>query len=178
MLRCFCGHVVRGVDEDQVIRRRICDSMSENIPLQELTLGACPSHKPIKLETTWEGSICARCYSHLSRRRGGIHRSAAIANDELIKLSQNPKEWGCRPATRQSAITRNSIRSPSQCRQVAGGLDVLDRGAARARRRTVDRRQHDVRSHAVPNKVYALDLANENRSSGSMSRPRIPTSSR
>ena len=77
--------------------------------------------------------------------------SGAVANDELIKMAQNPKDWvmpaGDYANTRYSKL--NQITA-SQRRQAAGGVDLLDRRAARPRRRPAHHRQHDVRPHAIP----------------------------
>ena len=58
--------------------------------------------------------------------------STANANDELDKMSQNPKDWvmptGDYANTRYSKLKQITR---GQCRQAAGGLDVLDRRAAR-----------------------------------------------
>ena len=76
---------------------------------------------------------------------------AAHANDELIKMSQNPKDW-VMPAGdyANTALLEAQPDHRRQCRQAAGRLDVLDRRAARPRRRAAHHRQHDVRPHAVP----------------------------
>ena len=57
---------------------------------------------------------------------------AAHANDELIKMSQNPKDWvmptGNYANHRYSQAQADHCR---ECRQAAGGVDVLDRRSAR-----------------------------------------------
>jgi len=61
--------------------------------------------------------------------------SGALASDELIKMSQNPKDWvmpaGDYANTRYSKL--NQIKRLER-RQAAGRLDLLDRRAARSRR--------------------------------------------
>jgi glucose dehydrogenase len=66
----------------------------------------------------------------------------ALANDELIKMSQNPKDWVM--PTGDYANTRYSKLNQITAANV-GKLQ-----AARSRRRTAHHWQPDVRSHAIP----------------------------
>ena len=74
-----------------------------------------------------QGAI--RC---LSRRRGGVHRRRCVANDELIKMAQNPKDWvmpaGDYANTRYSKLNQITAANVGKL-QVAWTL--LDRRAAR-----------------------------------------------
>ena len=84
----------------------------------------------------------------------------ATANDELMKMQQDPKQWvmpiGNYSSTRYSALAQINKENVEES---AGRLDLLDRRAARSRGRPAGDRRRDVRRHApFPNMVFALDL--------------------
>ena len=75
-----------------------------------------------------------------------------LANDSVLELQKSdPNQWV--HAARQllrSALFRARPDQQGERRRPAGGLDVLDRRAARPRGLAAGHRQHDVRAHAVP----------------------------
>ena len=89
----------------------------------------------------------------------------AHGNAELMKLQQDPNQWvmwgGKLRGTRYSELDQINTENVSNS---AGRLDLLDRRAARSRRRAAGYRRHDVCPYAVP----------EQRSSPSISTIRRP----
>ena len=76
---------------------------------------------------------------------------AAVANDELIKMSQNPKDWvmptGDYANTRYSKLNQITAANVGKL-QVAWTFST---GVLRGHEGgPLDHRQHDVRPHAVP----------------------------
>jgi len=53
-------------------------------------------------------------------------RAGASANDELAKMQQNPKDW-VMPAGNYNNQRYSELKAdhPRECRQIAGGVDVL-----------------------------------------------------
>jgi len=99
--------------------------------------------------------LLATCLSAVLAPWRHSHAGAANANDELIKLSANPKEWVMRPATMPISDTRTQSDHRSQCRQVAGGMDVLDRRLPATKATLIVGNTMYVHT-PFPNKVYAL----------------------
>ena len=89
---------------------------------------------------------------------------ARQANDELIKMSQNPKDWVMPPATTPIPATRSSTRSP---RANVGKLQVawtFSTGVLRGHEGGPLIIGNMMYVHTpFPNKVYALDLSKENK---------------
>ena len=69
--------------------------------------------------------LFATCLSTVATFAAG----AASANEELIKMSQNPKDW-VQPAGQYALFEAESDHRRER-RKVAGRLDFLDRRAAR-----------------------------------------------
>src|SRR5882672_2881635 len=90
--------------------------------------------------------LIATCLGSMAAFTAG----GALANDELIKMAQNPKDWvmptGDYANTRYSKL--NQITAAN-----AGKLQVawtFSTGVLRGHEGTAHRRQHHVRPHAVP----------------------------
>ena len=79
-----------------------------------------------------------------------IASSPAWANEDVIKQTADPNQWvlqsGDYANTRYSKLDQINTR---QRRLDGGRVDILDRRAARPRRRAAGHRQHDVHPHAV-----------------------------
>ena len=102
--------------------------------------------------------------SSLSWFRGGIYRSAALANDELIKMSQNPKDWvmptGDYANTRYSKLNQITAANVGKL-QVAWTFST---GVLRGHEGGPLIIGNMMYVHTpFPNKVYALDLSQENK---------------
>ena len=101
------------------------------------------------------------------------HRAARCGHRRSSTQTRNGR---CRTRTRRPPATARLERDQYRERQEPeGGVDVLDRRAARPRRRAARRRQHDVRAHALPqHRLRARpDARKARRSSGSTRRSRI-----